>query len=197
MRFLTQIYRANPVVLTILFFLLLAALELLRKRYGSSWRWSAAMSACTVGMLLAILYTTVFGRAVGAETGVHLTPFDSYRQYFAGENNEFLRANFMNALLFAPFGMFLFSALPRKWNPAVKLILITLVGCGVSCGVEYLQFIRGCGEVEADDVIHNTLGMLIGGAGLLIVRYIFRDDGYLYPKLCKLFRHIKEKIQER
>ena len=58
-----------------------------------------------------------------------------------------------NVLLFLPFG--LIAGCLWKWKGI-------LVGAGVSLLVELLQLISERGLFEFDDIVHNTLGTLIG-----------------------------------
>ena len=62
----------------------------------------------------------------------------------------------LNVLVFIPVGLSLYlSFKKRRW-------LVPLIGCGLSFTIELLQlfFLKGCTDV--DDVIHNTLGCLVG-----------------------------------
>ena len=70
----------------------------------------------------------------------------------------------MNAVLFYPDGLLTAALLPKKWPAWAKLLLIAVIFCGISVGVEYMQYIWSLGRCEIDDVIHNTLGALVGAA---------------------------------
>ena len=67
-----------------------------------------------------------------------------------------------NVLMFIPFGLLLSLLDKRVW-------LVLLSGFFFSCLVEILQFVLKVGLCEWDDVLHNTLGTLIG---LLIGKWI-------------------------
>ena len=43
-----------------------------------------------------------------------------------------------------------------------RVVLLAAVGFGVSVSVEVLQYFLLLGLAEVDDLIHNTLGMVIG-----------------------------------
>ena len=52
-----------------------------------------------------------------------------------------------------------------------KALLVALMGCGISVLIEALQFFFMRGFSEVDDVIHNTVGCLIGFCVYAIGRY--------------------------
>lgn len=89
-------------------------------------------------------------------------PFHSYRAVIAGENKEILRSNFMNVILFYPAGLFTCDLLPKNWSRAKRTIFVTILFALVSLAIEFCQYHFALGQAEADDVIHNTLGALIG-----------------------------------
>ena len=71
----------------------------------------------------------------------------------------------MNAVVFIPVGFLLsvgFKNLPW-W-------MVLLIGCCLSLSIETMQFLLMRGFAEVDDVMHNTLGCMIGyGAYRLVV----------------------------
>ena len=72
-----------------------------------------------------------------------------------------------NVLVFTPVGLALcLSFKKHRW-------LVPLIGFGLSFTIELLQllFLKGCTDV--DDVIHNTLGCLVG-CGMCWVVYRVR-----------------------
>ena len=103
-----------------------------------------------------LLYFTVFlHRSEGVRQMV-LTPFWSYRAIHQG-TRILIQEHAMNIAVFIPIGMMLAIVMREVvWWKAI------LVGMGISMSIELLQLIlmRGC--CETDDVIHNTLGCLVG-----------------------------------
>jgi len=89
-------------------------------------------------------------------------PFHSYRAVMAGENKEILRSNFMNVVLFYPAGLLACELLPKRWNRAKRVTLVTVLFALVSFAIEFCQYRFALGQAEIDDVIHNTLGALVG-----------------------------------
>ena len=80
-----------------------------------------------------------------------------------------------NILLFIPIGFLL---------PLVVKKMPLLWGIGFSLLIEIIQFITRRGTCETDDVISNTIGLLIGYAIVTTLRWI----GILILKLIKKVR---------
>lgn len=130
------------------------------------WRWMRG--GLLAVLAAAILYTTLGSRG-GGGYGINLIPFHSYRAVQAGGNPELYRSNFMNAALFYPAGLLGVSLLPRRWPGWCKVLLVTAVFCLMSGGIEYVQYRFALGLVEIDDVIHNTLGALLGALAMVLI----------------------------
>ena len=75
----------------------------------------------------------------------------------------------MNVVVFIPVGLLLSIAFKQvTWWKAL------LIGCCISVTIEALQFFLMRGFSELDDVMHNTLGCLIGFGFMIILRIIFK-----------------------
>lgn len=91
-----------------------------------------------------------------------LVPMHSYYIVFTGGNPELLRSNFMNVVLFYPAGLLAYELLPKTWRGYRKMLFVALIFALLSVGIEVCQYRFALGQAEVDDVIHNTLGALIG-----------------------------------
>lgn len=113
-----------------------------------------------------IVYSTIFSRTTGI-LEIRLIPFYSYVEALTQE--EMYRTNLMNVFLFFPFGL----SLSVIWSEGVKkrAWLTVLVACVISVSVELVQLVFKLGRVEIDDVIHNTLGAVIGAASMPVSRW--------------------------
>lgn len=111
-----------------------------------------------------ILYATLLNRTHGTYA-VSLFPFSSF--ITAKHQPELYREMLMNVFLFFPLGLTLSNALLQPWHCCRKLILVTLLGCLLSVGIEYSQYRFALGMAETNDVICNTLGTLIGATSPL------------------------------
>ena len=101
--------------------------------------------------IAAVLWITLFSR-IGDEYRGFLLPFHSYVEILKGEWRPLLE-NIGNIALFIPLGAAL------KWSGVKD---VKKVGLLASLFIEILQFTFALGTFECDDLIHNTLGTVIG-----------------------------------
>ena len=94
--------------------------------------------------------------------------FWSYKTIQEGRE-DLLAENIMNVVVFIPVGLLLGIAFKQ-----VTWWKVLLVGCSISAVIELLQFFFMRGFSELDDVMHNTLGCLIGFGFMIILRIIFK-----------------------
>lgn len=115
-------------------------------------------------LVLVVLCSTVIFRKTVDPLKYNFHPFWSYFAINDGEAYLFVQ-NVMNVVIFIPIGFLLGCGFPkRSWLNTLML------GCILSITIETLQFIFKRGFCEFDDVMHNTLGCMIGyGAYSLIV----------------------------
>lgn len=123
--------------------------------------------------VLGNLYFTLLSRTPGTETKLTLLPFQSYARMggavpaeaeeAAGFAAMFLKGTtpldgiILNILLYVPLGYLL----PRLF-PKLKAWQVILIGLLCSAATEATQYLFKMGWCEMDDVIHNTLGAVIG-----------------------------------
>ena len=101
--------------------------------------------------IAAVLWITLFSR-LGTERRNFLLPFHSYKMIVTGEWRPLLE-NVGNVILFIPLGVALKCAGVRD---------IKKVGFLASLLIEIIQLTFALGTFECDDLIHNTLGAVIG-----------------------------------
>lgn len=118
-----------------------------------------------IGYLAVILSVTLTGRSAAlTPIGPELIPFHSYYVVLTGGEQELLRSNFMNIILFYPAGLLGYGILPTCWSRKRRIFAITAFCALFSIGIEFCQYRFALGQAEVDDVIHNTLGAWIGAA---------------------------------
>lgn len=143
-------------------------------------RLKTARSFLNAGMLLfviaVILYYTVFKRSPRSAPKVIFNPLQVLEE--AKQHGEIYRALTMNVLLFFPFGIFFSCLLPERWRVSLRVILTVFAGTVLSFSVEYLQYVRVCGDAETADVIANMIGTAFGAAQLVLTALIRK---YLSP----------------
>ena len=113
--------------------------------------------------VLLVYCSTVFFRNTG-KLRYDFTPFWSYFSYFRGKNDWLLAENIMNVLVLVPVG-----ALAGVVIRSMSWKKVLVIGMCLSVGIEVMQFVFKKGFSEVDDVMHNTLGCLIGYGLWLVV----------------------------
>lgn len=116
----------------------------------------------SVGLMLTsyvfiVFSATVLFRSHALIAGFKLMPFWSYIAYIKGEDDSLLLENIMNVIVFIPIGLMFACVLAKNsfWK-------VALLACILSVSIEVMQLITKNGLCEIDDVIHNTLGCVIG-----------------------------------
>lgn len=142
------------------------------KDFKGGWRYVAEL---LLAEYVFVLYcSTVIFRHVSSVREYDFTPFWSYRAYFSGNNPQLLPEIIMNVLVFIPVGLLLGLS-----SRSMTLLWALLIGVCLSVGIESLQFIFLRGFSEFDDVMHNTLGCLMGyGLFRLLSRLTTKRYGY-------------------
>ena len=114
-----------------------------------------------VGLLLAeylvfIYCSTVILRKVKESASCNFRPFWSYEAILNGKD-ILIAENILNVVVFLPIGILLRCAFRSMmwWR-------VFLLGGCISVIIEVMQFCFKRGLAETDDVMHNTLGCLIG-----------------------------------
>ena len=117
-----------------------------------------------LGIVAAILYTTILGRSENAQEPSWI-PFYTFVE--AKLQPELYRTMLMNVFLFQPIGLALPNLLPKKAHPVAVTVVFAML---LSIGIEAAQFHYHLGRCEIDDVIMNTLGAAIGAAAFGLAR---------------------------
>ena len=125
------------------------------KGFKSGLHYSAIL--LLVEYIFLLFCSTVFFRTTSELRKYDIHPFWSYKAIQEGRE-DLLAENIMNVVVFIPVGMMLGSLLRGKGSWLFTL----LIGCGISVSIEVLQFFFMRGFTELDDVMHNTLGCLLG-----------------------------------
>ena len=119
--------------------------------------------------LLFLYCSTVFCRASMEEVHFNLVPFWGYTNY-EGELRHLyvIMGNVMNIVAFLPVGILLPLAFER-----IKFKDVLLCGLGISLSIEVLQYVLKRGFLESDDLIHNTIGCIVGYGLFLVGKKIY------------------------
>ena len=105
-----------------------------------------------------VLESTVFTRNNQGYHDYELELFWSWKAVFFWHSKEMLKENLLNMVMLLPVGLLLplFAYKKLKWWQGL------LVGVGASALIEILQLVLCRGLFEFDDIVHNTLGCMLG-----------------------------------
>lgn len=110
--------------------------------------------------ILLFLRITVFRRGIGTHgllSGkINLVPFIDLADTFKKDLDVFIYLFFGNIIWFVPLGFYL-----RKRKDC-NITKTATIGFCFSLFIEIMQYIFGTGVSETDDLILNTVGVLIG-----------------------------------
>ena len=133
-----------------------------------------------VPYLFLVFAVTVFLRSSADGYNLILEPFKSYRDYHIDEFTWVqIRAN---VLLFIPIGFFLPMIIKKPF------FMPLIAGVGVSVTIELLQLVLRRGTCETDDVISNSIGLLIGFVVFWTLKAAFLALKYLIISLHKNYK---------
>lgn len=124
---------------------------------GNKKGWRHIASLLLIEYVFLIYSSTVIFRESSDTTKYKPTNIETYKEII---EKGILRIDpeiFLNVMMFVPVGLLaclVFKSL--KWRQAL------VIGCGMSVSIELLQYILKRGTTEFGDVLHNTLGCLIG-----------------------------------
>jgi glycopeptide antibiotics resistance protein len=92
-------------------------------------------------------------------SSANFIPFKTIKMYIRYRSSLNSFANlFGNLFILTPLGIIL----PFAWRKKHSVFLITAIGFLVSMAVETLQLVLGVGAFDVDDLILNTLGVIVG-----------------------------------
>ena len=157
-RYFANLYQYIPVeVLEGLLAVLCFGALLLFAFYGWKRGWRMVAGLLLVEYLFFTCCSTIYYREVLETRKCEWTPFWSYETIVSDGDKVLLAENLMNVAVFVPVGVLLGCAFRSMtwWK------VLLLGGC-ISVIIEVMQFCFKRGLAETDDVMHNTLGCLIG-----------------------------------
>lgn len=145
----------REIVIFVLLLAVVAGFLLLLKAHRIT-RGQAVAGLALYGFLGIVFASTVFTRTPG-NRAYELLPFWSWREILFHQDWSLLQENVLNIILFVPIGILLFSLFRKiTWKSAL------IIGLAISALIETSQLILCRGLFEWDDMIHNTLGCVLG-----------------------------------
>ncbi len=122
-------------------------------------------------LYLIIVYTLI-SRTGQKDLRYHLTLFWSYQSILTTHNLRLALQVIFNCMMFVPFGVLLPLAYENvlHQDDIKKRNTVIFAGLAVSISVECLQLFTRTGWFEWDDMLHNTIGMIVGYGIYLFIR---------------------------
>lgn len=119
--------------------------------------WRKIASLLLIEYVFLIYCSTVIFRETSDTSKYKPTNIETYKEIIEKGSLRIDPEIFLNVMMFVPVGLLAFLAFKSlKWWQAM------LIGCGSSVSIELLQYCLKRGTTEIGDVLHNTLGCLIG-----------------------------------
>ena len=154
-------------VLLVLFFVIGAISFVYHYGLKKSIRYSSRLLLVEYTCLM--VSSTVLFRTYNERREHKFQPFWSYLAILEGKEN-FIPEIILNILVFVPIGLLLGCGFRR-----ISWWQVLATGLLMSTTIEVLQFVFNKGYAEVDDLIHNTLGCMIGYGLYHIVMYIYES----------------------
>lgn len=142
-----------------------------RKKIFLYYMWKVAVWGVFWGGMIMIWYVTLGNRPSYGEMNYRFTLFWSYREVFFHNNRFILWQIIWNIVAFLPMGHAMYYLLGEK-RRIYKVVL--WIGTFSTC-IELSQLFFQMGLFEFDDILHNTLGAVLG----YFVAWIIRKAGDL------------------
>lgn len=117
-----------------------------------------------------ILLVTLFTRESSLQSTFAAVPLWSWAEVIRSHNFAILYQILLNILLFMPFGGLLKLACRN-----IRVTVGWLIGFLLSMAIEVCQLVFHLGLFEWDDMLHNSLGCLIGCAAAKIILRVLPD----------------------
>lgn len=141
-------------IIALIIFCIGSGAAIVKKSCKEGLRWSAAILLAEYVFM--VLGSTVLFRQTKPAAEYNFTPFWSYYAIHQGWK-DYIAEDVMNAVVFIPIGFLAGVAFRRiNWKKTICF------GLGLSSFIETMQFVLKRGFSEFDDIIHNTLGCIVG-----------------------------------
>ncbi len=137
-----------------IYFLCAAAVFLLCERFAKGCR---ARKAMLINYLAFVLLITLITRAQKAQPTAAWQPFWSWYEVVVHHNRRLFEEILLNILMLLPVGM-----LAASINRNLQLRHALCIGGLLSAAIECTQLLLRLGLFEWDDIVHNTLGCVLG-----------------------------------
>lgn len=131
---------------------------------------TVARQAAYIFLLVLYLYIvigiTILSRSESGTWGASFEVFRTFRNTFYARKQIY-----ENIIMFVPYAMLLYG-LAERFRSLWRMLLI---GAGSSLLIEVTQWLTRTGYFEVDDILTNTIGMLLGYLVCLLIEKLYRQ----------------------
>ena len=129
------------------------------------------MGALAIEYYFLVLCSTVICRTSPVSKRVELMPFYNYSDIWNGVDfKRTVMEILLNIALFVPIGFLLGGIMSKGF------LKVLFTGCLLSILIELLQLASGMGLCETNDVIHNTIGSMLGYAAAMVLKKLISSE---------------------
>lgn len=165
-------FRVNPWMLLgtlgLVFLASFGWLSCYRRKQGLKITKSDGVYLCIDAVYLTgLLMITLLNRIPGKQYMIEPVPFWSYWEILMNHDAALFMQVIGNVVVFLPWGVLL----PCLMKKEESLKYVAISACFLSMTIEGIQAVGKLGLCEVDDVIHNTLGAVLG---YLVYLYILK-----------------------
>ena len=126
------------------------------------------LGALIIEYYFLVLCSTVICRTASVSKRLELKPFYNYVDIWNGVDfKRTLMEVLLNVALFVPIGFLLGGMMPKGF------LKVLLTGFLLSILIELLQLSSGRGLCETNDVVHNTIGCMLGYAAAMVLKKLY------------------------
>lgn len=140
--------------------------------------WKKVSVSLLISYCFLIFATTVLARTSRENVSYNLTPFRLFQNNEWWSKHDLMLQIKANVLMFVPIGFLLMlfgKELRVKLVRTLYIIAVIVTGFLFSALIEYMQYKLHRGLCEVDDVVHNTIGTLIGVVLYWIISRVFTE----------------------
>lgn len=113
-----------------------------------------------------VIGITILSRSESGTWGASFEVFRTFRNTFYARKQIY-----ENIIMFVPYAMLLYG-LAKRFRSLWRMLLI---GAGSSLLIEVTQWLTRTGYFEVDDILTNTIGMLLGYLVCLLIEKLYRQ----------------------
>lgn len=122
---------------------------------------------------MSLISVTLINRKINIEQGYNLIPFAHFSYDFRYQKSALISLIITNVIMLIPYGFLAPFALKKR-----GAVFCFLSGFVLIILIETVQLITGRGTFDVDDIIYNSLGILIGfGLYKLLKRALSKRAG--------------------